>query len=81
MLTREQELFLIQVGIDTLNNAYNVPAKVHGRKGKAPWNKGVKTGPRKSKRKGHNGHKWTEQQREKFKATMKAKWAEKKRRK
>jgi len=80
MLNREQELFLIKLGIDTLNEAYNGPTKSHGRKGMAPWNKGVKTGPRKTKRKGHNGHKWTKAQRDKFRATMKEKWAEKKRR-
>jgi hypothetical protein len=69
MLTREQELFLIQLGIQYLNT---LTTKHGPNYGKEPWNKGKKTGPR--KKKGHNGHKWTDAQRERFKATMKKKY-------
>jgi hypothetical protein len=87
ILTRKHELFLIQIGIEAISTAglqllmtpipEEVPYKKPGpNKGKTPWNKGIKMGPR--KRKGHNGHKWTPEQRRKFKATMKKIWTEKK---
>lgn len=67
-LTREQELFLIRVGIDALNSAFSVKKLKRNWK---PWNKGLKTGPR-------NKIKWTKERREKFSRTMAKKWANKK---
>lgn len=44
---------------------------------RAPWNKGIKTGPRKKAAKKHNGHKWSPQQRERFLKTMKERYGKK----
>ena len=70
-LTREQELFLIGVGIQALSSL-STEGKSRN-KGKNPWNKGIKTGPRKKK-----GHVWTKAQRNNFSKTMQKKWRDKK---
>lgn len=64
-LSRKQELYLIQLGLNSLieNIGVSVPRKAAKR---APWNKGK------------SGRKWSPQQKAKFIATMKKKWAEKK---
>jgi hypothetical protein len=78
-LTREQELFLIQLGIQHLNTL--VTEKKSGpNKGKTPWNKGIHTGPRgpRGPYKRNGAHKWTPAQHRKFKTTMLAKFRHKK---
>jgi hypothetical protein len=69
-MTREQEIKLIEIGLDKLFN--DMISSKH-----IPWNKGLKTG--KKKRTGKTGaHKWSAAQRARFSKTMKAKWAARK---
>lgn len=64
-LTRRQELSLINLGFEKLLESLETSRKPRTTK-KAAWNKGKK------------GRKWTDAQREKFRTTMRNKWAKRK---
>jgi hypothetical protein len=67
-LTRTQELALIDLGLQHVLDTLTVHKKTR----RTPWNKGIR------KAHGNTKHRWSDAQREKFKATMKQKWAERK---
>jgi hypothetical protein len=78
MFTKKQEQELMRIGLETLIERYLNGSRIGVQPGTkrgpykrrtVPWNKGLHNAP---------GTKWTQARRDKFRATMKAKWEAKK---
>lgn len=78
-LDRESELFLMRLGgkylLEALGPNHGIDRTVEELGGHAEvWHKSKKVLKKKRK---HNGHKWTAQQRRRFRMTMKKLWKQK----